>query len=158
VFRTETGALHHHAGEQKRLAAFAEAPSAQMVWVNHYLLRSAPEALWKLARGHGDWKGEVAARHLEMARFVCRTFLALADKTDLVEDRRILACAGGMDKRLSALRALPGVAEAEMAVKLQFKQRLDRMVKAFVTTAPQPAEPPEFAPFRAVLAAQLQPA
>ncbi len=158
VFRTESGALHHHAGEHKRLAAFAEAPSAQMVWVNHYLLRSAPEALWKLARGHGDWKGEVAARHLEMARFVCRTFLALADKTDLVEDRRILACAGGMDKRLATLRALPGVPEAEMAVKLQFKLRLDRMVKAFVTTPPQPTEPPEFAPFRAVLAAQLQPA
>jgi hypothetical protein len=156
VFRTETGALHHHAGEQKRLAAFAEAPSAQTAWVNHYILRSAPEALWKLARGHGDWKGQVAERHLDMARFVCRTYVALADKAELVEDRRILACTGGMAKTLAALRALPGVADAEDAVKRQFTQRLNRMVQAFVTTPPHIGEPAEFAPFRAVLAAQLE--
>ncbi len=158
VFRTETGALHHHAGEQKRLAAFADAPTARTAWVNHYLLRSAPEALWKLARGHGDWKGQVAERHLEMARFVCRTYVALADKADLVEDRRILACTGGMAAALASLRALPGVAESEAQVIGNFTQRLERMVRAFVDTPPQPAEPPEFSPFRALLAAQLQPA
>jgi hypothetical protein len=155
VFRTETGALHHHAGEQKRLAAFAEAPSAKSAWVNHYILRSAPEALWKLARGHGDWKGQVAERHLEMARFVCRTFVALADKSDLVEDRRILNCAPGRDAALATLRALPGVAEAEDSLKAEFKTRLDRMVLAFVDAPPPAGEPPEFAPFRAVLRGQL---
>lgn len=156
VFRTETGALHHHQGEQKRLAAFAEAPSAQMAWINHYLLRSAPEALWKLARGHGDWKGSVAARHLEMARFVCRTFVSLADRTDLAEDRRILACAGGMEAKLASLRALPGVGEAEASVKTAFAERLARMVRGFVETPPVAGEPAEMAPFREVLRAQLQ--
>ncbi len=153
VFRTESGALHHHAGEQKRLAAFAEAPSARTAWVNHYLLRSAPEALWKLARGHGDWKGQVAERHLEMARFICRSYVSLADKPDLVEDRRILACAPGRGEAAAALRALPGVAEAEDAVRALFAERLERMVRAFVDS-PGEGEPPEFAPFRALLAAQ----
>ena len=155
VFRTESGALHHHAGEGKRLAAFAEAPSARMAWVNHYLLRSAPEALWKLARGHGDWKGQVAERHLEMARFVCRSYVNLADKPDLVEDRRILSCAPGKWKAMAELRALPGVAEAEDAVRALFTERLARMVRAFVEQPPAAGEPVEFAPFRALLAAQL---
>ena len=155
VFRTETGALHHHAGEQKRLAAFAEAPSARTAWVNHYLLRSAPEALWKLARGHGDWKGQVAERHLDMARFVCRSYVTLADKPDLVEDRRILSCAPGKWEAVAALRALPGVGEAEDAVRALFSERLGRMVQAFVEQAAVDGEPAEFAPFRALLAAQL---
>ncbi len=155
VYRTESGALHHHAGEQKRLAAFAEAPSARTAWVNHYLLRSAPEALWKLARGHGDWKGQVAERHLEMARFICRSYINLADKPDLVEDRRILACAPRRGEEVAALRALPGVAEAEDAVRALFAERLERMVRAFVE-APAVGEPPEFAPFRALLAAQTK--
>jgi hypothetical protein len=151
VFRGELGALHHHLGEQKRLAAFSEAPSAKLAWVNHYLLRSAPEALWKLARGHGDWKGRVQERHLDMARFICRTFVALADKTDLVEDRRILACAPDTPAKLAALRALPGVAAAENSIRAAFAQRLDRMTKAFVETPPAAGEPAEFAPFREVL-------
>jgi hypothetical protein len=155
VFRTETGVLHHHAGEQKRLAAFAEAPSARHAWVNHYLLRSAQEALWKLARGHGDWKGQVAERHLDMARFVCRSFVALADKPDLVEDRRILSCAGGLAAAIAELRALPGVAEAEDAIKSGFAARLERMARAFVEAPPPAGEPAEFVPFRDVLRAQL---
>ncbi len=154
VFRTELGELHHHQGEQRRLPAFAQAPSAQMAWVNHYLLRSAPEALWKLARGHGDWKGEIAERQLEMARFVCRTFVTLAEKPDLVDDRRILGCAGGQAAALASLRALPGVAEAEAALTANFAQRLGRMAKAFAASAPQPGEPIEFAPFRELLRRQ----
>lgn len=151
VFRGEFGALHHHLGEQKRLAAFSEAPSAKLAWVNHYLLRSAPEALWKLARGHGDWKGRVQERHLDMARFICRTFVTLADKQDLVEDKRILACAPETPAKLAALRALPGVAAAESSIMAGFAQRLDRMTKAFVETPPAAGEPAEFAPFREVL-------
>jgi hypothetical protein len=152
VFRTELGGLHHHAGEQKRLAAFSEAPSAQFAWINHYFLRSAPEALWKLSRGHGDWKGQVAERHLDMARFICRSFVALADKPDLADDRRIQACAPDTAARHAALRALPGVAAAEDHVKAEFSERLTRMVATFVDAAPPPNEPPEFAPFRQVLA------
>jgi hypothetical protein len=154
VFRTELGDLHHHQGEQRRQPAFAHAPTTQMAWVNHYLLRSAPEALWKLARGHGDWKGDIAARHLEMARFICRTFVTLAERPDLVEDRRILDCAGGQAAALAALRALPGVADADATLKAAFAQRLTRMVQAFAASAPQPGEPIEFAPFRDLLRKQ----
>jgi hypothetical protein len=154
VFRTELGDLHHHQGEQRRQPAFAHAPTTQFAWVNHYLLRSAPEALWKLARGHGDWKGDIAERQLEMARFICRTFVTLAEKPDLVEDRRILGCAGGQAAALATLRALPGVADAEATLKANFTQRLTRMVHAFAASAPQPGEPIEFAPFRDLLRKQ----
>jgi hypothetical protein len=79
----------------------------------------------------------------------------LADKPDLVEDRRILSCAPGKWEAVAALRALPGVGEAEDAVRTLFSERLERMVRAFVEQAAVEGEPVEFAPFRALLAAQL---
>ena len=132
VFRSESGGLHHQAGAADRTPALAASPSAHLAWINHYSLRTAPEALWKLARGHGDWKGETKARQADMAAQVCRGFVSLADRSDLVEDRRIEACAAGMEAELSALRALPGVAEAEARVKADFASRLVRMTAAFL--------------------------
>jgi hypothetical protein len=72
----------------------------------------------------------------------------------LVEDRRILGCAGGQAAALAALRALPGVADAEATLKANFTQRLSRMVRAFAASAPQPGEPIEFALFRDLLRKQ----
>jgi hypothetical protein len=154
VFRNETGGLHYHAGVDDRIAAFSASPSASMAWINHYLLRSAPEALWKLSRGHGDWKGRVAERHVEMAQFICRTYVSLAAKPDLVEDRRLLTCAPRFEAERSALRALPRVAALEDQIRADFAARLDRMVQAFLDTH-QPGEPPEFAPFRTLLREQM---
>lgn len=150
VYRTETGALHHHPGVTDRIPAFAPLPTAARAWVNHYWLRTAPETLWKLARGHGDWKAPTPERHLDMAVRVCRGFVTLADRADLVEDRRILACAAGMDDELARLRALAGVADAETDVREVFARRLPRMAAAFIAEV-HAEEPPEFAPFRDVL-------
>jgi len=151
VFRSESGGMHHHAGVADRTPALAASPSANLAWINHYSLRTAPEALWKLACGHGDWKGETKARQAEMAAQVCRSFVSLADSHDLVDDRRIQACAEGMEAELAALRALPGVAQAEARVKADFLSRLLRMTAAFVEQGEGGEEPASFGPFRDVL-------
>ncbi len=154
IFRTEDGALHHHPAMVDRNPAFALNPSANIAWVNHYWLRSAPEMLWKLARGHPDWKDDAATRHLQMAQFLCREFVKFAERTDFVEDTRIQACATAMPAELAALRALPAVAAAESRVRHEFVTRLPHIVHAFLNAAPADGnEPPEFPPFRAVLRA-----
>jgi hypothetical protein len=149
VYRTETGALHHAPGMADRDPAFAASPSADLAWVNHYWLRSAPELLWKLARGHPDWKGPSAARHLEMARSLCGSFVKFAGRGDMVDDRRILACAEGAAAELAALRGLPGVAAGEARTRVAFRELLPRMVQAFMGAARN--EPAEFAAFRDIL-------
>jgi hypothetical protein len=152
VYRTEDGLLHHHPGVQDRIPAYAAPPTANVAWVAHYWLRSAPEALWKVARGHGDWKDRPAERHLEMSQFMFRSFVALSKRTDLVEDRRMLACAPGYAAELAALRALPGVGDIDARIRQDFAARLKKMAAAFVNGAPESGgEPAEFPPFRDLL-------
>ena len=150
LFRNEAGSIHHHPGIRDRYPAYAETPSARVAWVNHYMLRSAPEALWKLARGQGDWKGEVAANEAALALFISRSYINLADKPDLVEDRRILACATGMEPMRQKLRTLPRVAEIEDGIKASFRTKLERLTTAFVQTL-RPGEPPEITAFQNLL-------
>ena len=152
IFRTEDGGVHYHQGITDRIPAFASPPTAKSAWIAHYWLRSAPEALWKVARGHGDWKDRPAERHLEMGQFMFRSFVALAARTDLVEDRRMLAFAAAQDAQLAELRALPGVAEIDDSIRHDFGPRLAKMVRAFIDGAPKEGgEPQEFPPFREVL-------
>jgi hypothetical protein len=152
VYRTEDGGLHHHPGVTDRIPAYTAPPTANVAWVAHYWLRSAPETLWKVARGHGDWKDRPAERHLEMSQFMFRSFVALSKRTDLVEDRRMLACAPGFATELAALRALPGVGEIDARIRQDFAGRLQKMALAFVNGAPESGgEPAEFPPFRDLL-------
>ncbi len=155
IFRGEDGSLHHHHGITERIPAFSAQPTANLAWVSHYWLRSAPEALWKVARGHGDWKDRHSERHLEMGQFMFRSFVALASRTDLVEDRRTAECVPGAAAQLNALLALPGIAETNARIKQDFAERLKRMAAAFVEAAPGQGEPAEFAPFREVLRLQI---
>ena len=150
LFRTEAGTIHHHPGIRDRYPAYAETPTARTAWVNHYMLRSAPEALWKLARGQGDWKGEIDANEAALALFISRSYVSLADRPDLVEDRRILACATGMEAMRQKLRALPRVAECEDRIKASFRRKLDRLTEAFVNN-PAPARAPKIAAFQKLL-------
>jgi hypothetical protein len=152
VVRSEDGGLHHHAGVADRDPAFSGSPTDTLAWVNHYWMRTSPELLWKMARGHPDWKDQPRVRHLEMAKFLFSNFVIMAGRQDFVEDRRILACAGGLDTEMARLRALPGVADIEARCRADFAARLPHMVRAFIEGAPADGdEPPEFAPFRAVL-------
>jgi hypothetical protein len=125
MFRTESGAIHHHPHVAGRPAAFAERPSAEVGWINHYRLRSAQEALWKLARGQGDWKGDLSVNRTELALMISRSFVNLAEQPDLVEER-------------------------ESGIKAQFQAAMDRLTAAFVESA-FPEEPAVFKAFRDLL-------
>jgi hypothetical protein len=149
VYRTESGALHHHSGVTDRIAAFAEKPSANQAWINHYLLRTAPEALWKLSRGLGDWPSRTPERQAEFTRFVCRSFLALASGT-LVEDTRIQSCAPRQAAQLAYMLDLPGVAAAEAGIQAAFAPRLKALTRQFLADK-TPEEVPALEKFRAVL-------
>jgi hypothetical protein len=154
VYRTQDGNLHHHPGVHGRIAAFAEHPSAEQAWINHYFLRTAGEAIWKWGRGRGDWlaqqdNGERAA-FLEL---VATTFLELARPEHLVDDHRILACARGQDAVRARLLALPGVAEADRAIKTVFASKLAQGTDAFLSMPPLAGESDAVRQFRHIVAA-----
>ncbi len=149
VFRTESGGLHHHPGVTDRIPAFSEKPTANQAWINHYLLRTAPEALWKLSRGLGDWPARTPERQAEFTRFVCRSFLALAGGA-LVEDTRIQACARGQAAHLAWLMDLPGVAAAQARIQAEYPARLAALTKRFLSEKGAD-EVPALEKFRAVL-------
>ncbi len=134
IYRTETGALHHHPGTGNRIAAFAEKPSASLAWINHYLLRTAPESLWKLARGLGDWPVPTQERQANFTNFVARSFAALA-AAPLVEDTRILACAPHHAAERERLLDLPGIAAAQTAIEASFLPKLKTLTQDFLAAA-----------------------
>jgi hypothetical protein len=151
-FRDEQGDWHHHPAVKDRIAAFADTPSAAHGWINHYIFRSAPEALWKLARGNVAWRAtdDQSARQT-MESFVTWAFAELAGSRPLVEDTRIAAFSDGQAAALERLRTLPGVAEVDETIRFNFEIKLKKLAQAFLA-APVPADaPPGFLQFREAL-------
>ena len=148
-YRTQDGSLHHHPGVQGRIPAFAEQPSAEQAWINHYFLRTAEEALWKWQRGRADWTDD--SKLDWFADFVAENFLHLARPEHLVEDRRIAACAAGQGAALARLRALPGVAGCEARIKAGFAERLARTRDTFLAVPPRADDKPALRHFRDIL-------
>ena len=137
IYRSQDGGFHHHPGVQDRIPAFSANPAAEQGWVNHYLLRTAPEALWKLARGSAAWaQGEDERERPAFADFITRTFLDLARPETQVTDRRIEGCAKGQAAMHARLCALPGVAEANEAIKRDFAEKLKALAERFLAAAP----------------------
>ncbi len=149
IYRTEQGDLHHHHGVTDRIPAFATSPSADHAWINHYTLRTLPEALWKLARGQGDWTGKFDPRQAEFAPWLARTFFNLAE-TATEDDRRINACANGIADERERLMALPGVGDAEQALRRAWVGQLRNATAAFVGSAAEDGEIPEVTRLRMV--------
>ena len=130
-YRSADGGVHHHRYATDQGPAVSPLPSAEQAWVNHYMLRSAEEALWKWARGRGD----LAASHPEALRpldSVAEGFLRLARPEHLVVDTRIQACARAQGPVLDQLRALPGVAACEAELKARFGAQLAANARAFL--------------------------
>jgi hypothetical protein len=147
TYRTESGTLHYHPGMTDRDPALAARPTADMLWINRYGFRSAPELLWKISRGQPDVKNAAAPMPLDKARGLCERWLKAASRTGLVDDRRILACAAPMQAERASLRALPGVADAEAQTRAVYAERLPSMTQAFIEAACA-EEPREFTQFR----------
>jgi hypothetical protein len=133
LFRTEEGDWHHHPGVKDRIAAFSETPSAAHGWINHYVFRSAPEALWKLARGSVAWlpKHDVSERPV-MEHWITKAFTDFATSPALVHDTRIAACGRGQKAALEKLRALPGVAELDDTIRFNFEIKLKKLSDKFL--------------------------
>jgi hypothetical protein len=153
VFRTEDGSPHHHPGVLDRIPAFADTPTAAHGWINHYIFRSAPEALWKLARGNVSWKPtqELSERPL-MQNFVTRAFSDFATSQTLVRDARIDSCAKGQAAMLEKLLALPGVAEIDERIRFDFEVKLGQLAENFLAAAVPDNPPPALLQFREALA------
>jgi hypothetical protein len=155
-YRSQDGGFHHHPGVQDRIPAFSANPAAEQGWINHYFLRTAPEALWKLARGSAAWvEGEEEHERPVFAEFVTRTFLDLARPGNLVEDRRIDSFAKGQPAMRAQLLCLPGVADAQEAIRRDFAQRLKALSEQYLATAPPPDAAPTLLRFRDALAQSL---
>ena len=151
-YRTQDGAVHHHPGVRDRIAAFAETPAANQAWISHYVLRTADEALWKWSRGRASWTpDDVEGQRAWFLEFISTMFLDLARPEHLVEDRRILSCASGQQAVLDRLRALPGVSEADAAIKAGFAARLARNTAAFLAAPPPQDAPATVHHFRELL-------
>ncbi len=130
AFRDAGGSVHHHDYVAGRIPALSAAPSADQAWVNHYMLRSGEEALWKWSRGRGD----LPAGHPDRMRSldeIASSFLDLSRPEHLVADTRIAACARGQAAVLARLLSLPGVAACEAAIKARFGRQIRANAVAF---------------------------
>ncbi len=137
AYRSADGALHHHPLIPGRGPAVSPAPSAEHAWINHYMLRTADEALWKWGRGRGD----LASGNPESLRpleFIASSFLDLAQPELLVEDRRVLDCARGQGAVLDSLLRLPGIADSDAALKASFASQLAVTRTAFLANGLPP--------------------
>ncbi len=133
-FRSADGRIHHHPYRDAHSPSESAAPAADQAWVNHYLFRTAGEALWKWARGRGD----LAASNPDSMRsldFIADGFLNLARPEHLVHDARIIECARGQGAMLDSLLRLPGVAACDAEIKAAFKWQLAKTAQAFLAEA-----------------------
>jgi hypothetical protein len=149
TYRTADGSLHHHPGVKGRIPAFAEAPRADHAWINHYFARTAEESLWKLARGRANWVDDTD--NGDYVRLVTRAVTQMSEAAWRVEDKRILACAAGQGAVLERLRALPGVADCDDALKAQFGAALQGVRRNFLAGRPGADEPEFITRFRNML-------
>ncbi len=129
-FHAADGSVHHHAYVEGRIPAISGSPTAEQAWVNHYMLRSGEEALWKWSRGRGD----LPTGHPDRMRSLDDTasgFLDLSRPEHLVQDTRIAACARGQAAVLARLLALPGVASCDAEIKARFGREIRENARAF---------------------------
>jgi hypothetical protein len=156
TYRTQDGGVHHHPGVPDRIPAFSAHPAAEQGWINHYFLRTAPEALWKLARGNVAWvKGHDDRERPIFADFIARSFLDLARPETQVTDRRIESFGKRQASMRDRLLALPGVADADAAIKRDFSQQLNTLAENFLAVPPPHDASPAHLRFRDAVAASL---
>ncbi len=130
-YRIEDGAPCHHMGLLRGLKVPQDAVSADYAWVAHHPFRTAPEMLMKVARGDATWSATDRA-DAERSNTILSRFIALAKNPGLVTDDRTWQCAPGLDAQLSRLRASPGIAVADRAIKAEYSARMRSAVRAFL--------------------------
>ncbi len=103
---------------------FADHVNTGPAVINHYLLKSAPEFVWKMARNRGDYvvqKGEAPGPMLETeAEGFMRGFLARG----LRRDDRAITGMPGLEQEMARLTALPRIGEAVEEIRRHFGLRM----------------------------------
>ncbi len=103
---------------------FADRVNTGPAVINHYLLKSAPEFMWKMARNRGDHvveRGDAPRPMLETdAQGFMRGFLA----EGLRRDDRAVTGMPGLEHEMARLAALTGVGEALDEVNRHFELRM----------------------------------
>jgi hypothetical protein len=120
--------------------------------VNHYIFRSAPEALWKLARGSVAWlpTQDVSERPV-MEKFVTQAFTDFASSPKLVKDTRIAARRPAQMAMLEKLLALPNVAETDETIRFNFEITLKKLSDKFLAARMPQDAPAALLRFREAL-------
>ena len=149
-YRTQDGLVHHRPGVGARPAAFAESPSANQAWVNHYFVRTAEEGLWKWARGRANWLDE-KDRGIFMD-MIAQNFIQLGQPERMVRDDRLVDCAAGMAKTRDRLLAIRGVEAANAAIQAFFARELKRLKAEFLAAPPRAGEHDAVRQLRTILA------
>lgn len=141
----------HVAKSPENNMALAHNPQATHAWLAHYIFKSAPEAMMKIARGKGDTV--LRERQVDMAR-VMKPFLTLSGKSDLVLDQRTAKCARGMAMEMSRLRGIKGVYDCERSIKARFRADMTAMCMRFVREGRIEGEDEACTKFRSLLQKQ----
>jgi hypothetical protein len=147
TFFAETGLPHAHKSPENS-PALSQNPQAKHAFVAHYIFRSAPEALAKIARGRG---GNARSAGPQTFEHMVKPFVALSERLPAIKDTRPLACAAGLGAALADLRAIPGVLDCEEDIKRRFVSRLADLTDQLLQRGPTPGEIEECAIFRRYL-------
>ena len=122
VTRNASGDIYLHQED----FSLSQHPEEGTAWVNHYLLKSAEEFVWKASRNRGDEPLVPGAEPTGMSTRFADLFLNQHASPTLPHDGRIGAGAGALAAETERLMALPGVAQAAAAVKSVRERQADR--------------------------------
>ncbi len=130
VYRAASGELHGRSrpGGDPDGLNFAATLRTEAAAVHHYLFKSAEEWAWKKSRNSGDTGLERAPQ--VMAQADAHSFMRQHRAADVVVDDRATRCAPGLAEGIAALRALPGVAAAEAAMREAVAARMAAIAEA----------------------------
>jgi hypothetical protein len=121
------GGSPHLAKMPENNPALSRHPHATHAWMAHYIHKTAPEVLMKMSRGQGD---VARARRASRGERYMRDFVELS-RQPRVADGRMAACGAGLATEMARLRAIPGVAACEQAIKRVFVGRMEEAWRAF---------------------------
>ena len=120
--RNASGGMHLHEGDP----SLSLHPEGGTAWINHYLLKSAEEYVWKASRNRGDEPLVLGAEPTGMNTMFADLFLNQHTSPTMLHDPRIQAGAAALAAETERLMALPGVAEAMEAVRSVREQQAAR--------------------------------
>lgn len=135
VFRAADGTMHSYGKNDPvhPTPAFSDKPSQDFACIYHFFFKSAEEYMWKFSRNRGDYALQAGISTHSLDTHFLQSFMAQHQAGGLENDR-INRCALGFARELSILRELPGVADAEHAIKQRLAARSAEVHAAFAAS------------------------